>query len=473
MFYSDRAISAQSEDKLNRSGFAKLLAQTLVNLNSEDTFTVGLFGKWGSGKTSIVNMTLSEIESIQSQKQDEQHIIVVHFDPWNFTDTNQLLTQFFVRLANEFQKKRDANLTKIGQALAKYSDAFSLLELIPGVGAPIAAASKWGFSLLVKKMQRGLDERDVLKQKDQVIKLLREQSHRILVVLDDIDRLSNEQIRYVFQLITSVARFPKTTYLLVFDKEIVVEALKDVQSGNGQDYLEKVIQMPIQIPDIHRSDLHNILFEQLDQIKADFPDVGFSPDHFRYLFEVCIDPFIKHLRDVNRLSNTLRFKLSGVPADIDYVDMIALSILEIHHPLVYEWIKANKPTLTGDFDTSLMSNSWEPNDWKNHYTEKLQELVLREYGQVEANYNTKLVLKALSYIFPYFARKIGMLYEAYDPSMYRKYNQVAHADKFDRYFRLTIDDLPYTSLDVQNLLYHYDHVAITDFIRCQDLKGSS
>ena len=45
MFYSDRAIGSQSEDKLNRSGFARLLAKTLVNLNSEDTFTVGLFGK--------------------------------------------------------------------------------------------------------------------------------------------------------------------------------------------------------------------------------------------------------------------------------------------------------------------------------------------------------------------------------------------------------------------------------------------
>ena len=473
MFYSDRAIGSQSEDKLNRSGFARLLAKTLVNLNSEDTFTVGLFGKWGSGKTSIVNMTLSEIDSMQSQKPEGQQIIVVHFEPWNFTDTNQLLTQFFVRLANEFQKKSDENLTKIGQALERYSDAFSLLELIPTVGAPIATASKWGVNLLGKKMQRGLDERDVLKQKDQVIKLLSEQSNRILVVLDDIDRLSNEQIRYVFQLITSVARFPKTTYLLVFDKEIVVEALKDVQSGNGQDYLEKVIQMPIQIPDIRRTDLRNVLFDQLDQIKADFPDVGFSLDHWRYLFEVCVDPFIKHLRDVNRLSNTLRFKLAGVPAEIDYADMIALSILEIHHPLVYEWIKVNKPALTGEFDFSLMGNSRKEIDWKKYYAEILQELVLREYGQAEVNFNTELVLKALSRIFPYFGRKVGMLNEAYEPAQYRKNNQVAHADKFDRYFSLTIDDLPYTSTDVQYLLYHYDDIAISTFIRLQDRKGSS
>lgn len=50
MFYSDKPISSNNEDKLNRKGFAKLLAHTLVHLDSKDTFTVGLFGKWGCGK---------------------------------------------------------------------------------------------------------------------------------------------------------------------------------------------------------------------------------------------------------------------------------------------------------------------------------------------------------------------------------------------------------------------------------------
>ena len=106
MFYSDKPISSNGEDKLNRKGFAKLLAHTLVHLNSKDTFTVGLFGKWGCGKTSLVNMTLAEIENIQMDCTSEKPLVVVHFEPWNFTDTNQLLTQFFVRLANELQKKR-------------------------------------------------------------------------------------------------------------------------------------------------------------------------------------------------------------------------------------------------------------------------------------------------------------------------------------------------------------------------------
>lgn len=156
MFYSNKPINSNSEDQLNRKGFAKLLANTLVNLDSKDTFTVGLFGKWGCGKTSLVNMTLSEIDNIQKNVEEDEKIIVVHFEPWNFTDTNQLLTQFFVRLANEFQKKGDKSLTKIGKNLEKYADAFSLLEYIPGVGATIASVSKWGASWLGRKMQKVL-----------------------------------------------------------------------------------------------------------------------------------------------------------------------------------------------------------------------------------------------------------------------------------------------------------------------------
>ena len=79
MFYSDKPISSNNEDKLNRKGFAKLLAHTLVHLDSKDTFTVGLFGKWGCGKTSLVNMTLAEIENIQAKNETDEQIICCTF----------------------------------------------------------------------------------------------------------------------------------------------------------------------------------------------------------------------------------------------------------------------------------------------------------------------------------------------------------------------------------------------------------
>ncbi|MGI5906640.1 MAG: KAP family P-loop NTPase fold protein [Candidatus Pararuminococcus gallinarum] len=473
MFYSDRPINSNAEDKLNRKGFAKILAQTLANLDSKDTFTIGLFGKWGCGKTSLVNMTLEELENIQSHNSPEKQVIVIHFEPWNFTDTNQLLTQFFVRLANEFQKKGDQNLTKIGKALESYSDAFSLFELIPGVGAPIASVGKWGVSHLGQKIQKGLDERDVLNQKNQVIQLLKAQANRILIILDDIDRLSNEQIRYVFQLITSVARFPNTTYLLVFDKEIVVEALKGVQSGNGQDYLEKIIQMPIQIPEIQHSALRNVLFEQLDRIIVDFKELRYSQKRWQRLFESCVDPFITHLRDINRLCNVLRFKLTGISSEIDFTDMLAISILEIHHPLVYDWVKNNKSVLTGENDYSPLGVDKTPKAWLAHYSEMLGELVSLEHPEASVECETELVINLLVDLFPHFGQRVGKTYEVYDKNQLNRNNQIAHPDKFDRYFQLDINSIAYRTVDVLNVIYRWDENDIIAFLLEQEEKDTS
>lgn len=165
-------------------------------------------------------MTLREIEEQQRNLCAEKRLIIVHFEPWNFSDSNQLLNQFFIRMSNEFRNRGDKNLERIGNALEKYSDAFDLLEsLSPTVGL-LGFLGKRGTAALGKRLKRGADEKDILMQKEFIIKLLQKQSNRILVVIDDIDRLSNPKICHVFQLITSVAKFPNTMYLLVFDKDI-------------------------------------------------------------------------------------------------------------------------------------------------------------------------------------------------------------------------------------------------------------
>lgn len=65
MFYSDEPIQSGEGGQLGRVGFAHLLAESLLNMKTEDAFSIDLYGKWGSGKTSIVNMMLYEIEERQ------------------------------------------------------------------------------------------------------------------------------------------------------------------------------------------------------------------------------------------------------------------------------------------------------------------------------------------------------------------------------------------------------------------------
>lgn len=468
MYYSDNPILSSEEDLLGRSGFARILAESLVNLKAVDTFTVGLFGKWGSGKTSIVNMALREINTLQANTEAEDKLVVVHFEPWNFSTTDQLLSQFFIRLSNEFKSKKDKQLKAIADAIDNYSDSLDALEVIPGVGKAVAILGKYGAGVASKKLKKGDDRKDIQKQKEFIIQLIKQQKQRILVVIDDIDRLSSEQIRQVFQLIASVAKFPNTMYLLVFDKDIVVSALEKVQEGKGEDYLEKIIQMPIQIPDISKSKIRELTIDKLNTVIACYKDISFQQERWQQVFGYCIEPFINSLRDVNRLCNSVQFKLTSISSEVDFVDMVAISVLEIAVPDVYEWIKGNKSILTGSVDVATIRLHGKPQ--KELYSQFSSEIELLLHNDTISSEN---VINALSCIFPYFGQLVGKVFEAHDAKQLRRNSRLAHSDKFDRYFNLDLNAAEIKKAEVLNAVSSLDSKGFRDFLLDFDARGIS
>ena len=470
MYFDDKPIENLNEDSLGRASFSKLLAQTLFNLKNSDTFTVGLYGKWGSGKTSIVNMALQELNKLQEDATEKT--VVVHFEPWHFSDSKQLLNQFIIRLANEFGSKSDATMNKIGKALEAYSGAFSLAELIPVAGAPIAAVGKGLFSGFGKHMQKDISTQDVLQQKANVIKLLEKQKTKILVVIDDIDRLTDEQIRQVFQLVSAVAKFPNTAYLLVFDKDIVVKALNNLHKDKGEDYLHKIIQMPIQIPDVKESELHKSLFTNLDKIIEEYK-TPFHADRWKNVFIPCVAPFISNLRDVNRLLNSVKFKLTTISAEIEFSDMVAICAIEIGAPAIFEWIKSNKSVLVGDPDiNSFGTYKYTQSQWIEIYTKALTPLIDNRV-QVKGYAKDRLetVFNALAYLFPSFGNKIGKGNYSATVETARKNCYICNTDKFNRYFDLDIDGIFITKAMVNEVVYSYNEKELEDFFDQKNSEG--
>lgn len=253
MINTDKPINTSEEDKLERSEFVKRISKAICEFNSKDNFTIALQGIWGCGKTSILNMISKEIAVINEK------ITVVSFNPWNFTDGNQLVSQFFMNLSSEL-KNRKTNKTlkkikkkdkyaRIGELIDKYSYSLEYAEYLPVIGKYLKIvpklASSFGSSL---KEKNSANTQNIIYQKNVLINALNDIDSRILIIIDDIDRLPNEQIRLIFQLVSSVAGLPNITYLLSYDKEIVVRALHDVQTCNGEEYLEKIIQVAFDVP---------------------------------------------------------------------------------------------------------------------------------------------------------------------------------------------------------------------------------
>lgn len=466
MYNSDFPISTQSEDALGRASYARNLARTITKYGIVDSLCIGLLGPWGCGKTSILNMMIEEIEEID---REANSLLVIRFEPWNFTSTDQLLNQFFMVLANELMSGEDKKKNTIGEAIAEYGDTFDALGSIPLLGSALASLAKAGAKLASDKLNTGTSRKGIQEQKKVVERLLRDFDKKLLIVIDDIDRLNNEQIRQIFQLVTAVARFPNTIYLLVFDRGVVVRALEKVQEGNGNAYLEKVIQVPLSIPEISREKREQVLFARLDEIVSAY-DMRLETSHWQRVFLACVRPYIANLREVNRLTNLLQFKLASISQEVNFADVVALTILEIILPEVYEWIKHNKSVLTGMWEYGSTTYGWDAKEQTIYQAsrEELKELLAKGGVKHSTDENINRLCGCIKTLFPYWSQKSVQQY-ALDEL--RSENRVAHPDKFDRYFNLDINEIVLRRGDIETALNILSMIELGAFMKELDVRG--
>ena len=71
MFNTDKPIDNISSDLLNRASFSEQLAKAILSYTNTDNFTISLCGKWGSGKTSILNMVETYINTLTQNYSED------------------------------------------------------------------------------------------------------------------------------------------------------------------------------------------------------------------------------------------------------------------------------------------------------------------------------------------------------------------------------------------------------------------
>ncbi len=230
---ADNPIQDARDDSLGREVGAKVFAGQVLALDVSEGVVVGVLGAWGSGKSSFVNLARDEFAAAAD---------VLDFNPWMFSGAEQLVESFFTELAA--QLKLRPGLAEIGDDLADYGEAFAGLGWVPLAG-PWIERGRGSAKLLAKLLSRKREGTGGRRKK--LSAALAGLERPIVVVLDDIDRLSTGEIRDVFRLVRLTASFPNIVYLLAFDRSRVETALAE-QGVPGRDYLEKILQVAIDLP---------------------------------------------------------------------------------------------------------------------------------------------------------------------------------------------------------------------------------
>jgi len=445
MFRPDQPIKSYKEDILGRKSFAQSLGDAILSYKEKESIVIGLFGEWGSGKTSIINMAIEHVNSVLEKEADHKKPIIVNFNPWNYSDQNQLISQFFRQLSLILRRPDySSSVNKAGKRLEIYGSLFEPLALIPVVGPIFYNLSKV-FKSIGNAIKRwgNLKSNDLNSIREELNELLAEQPHKILIVIDDVDRLNDTEIRQIFQLVKSLGDFPNTIYLLAFDKNVVIKALMKVQKGSGQEYLEKVVQIPFEVPLIPKQEVEKLLSMQLSELLRDMPEARWDQDYWSDIYDGGLKCFFGNIRDVNRYINTLRFGFEMVKEEVNPIDFLAITAIQVFSPELYYGIRDNKDVFSGIFLDYERSN-----EKRTIYRTLCDQLISR------ANEPPPKVLKdLLRRLFPKLDSIYGnTIYLTEDLNEWRKKCRICSPDIFEVFFRLSLPRGEMSQNEIQAIL---------------------
>lgn len=459
-YSADRAINSCSEDLLGRATFSRKLGQAIFEYKGSNSLVLGVFGKWGTGKTSVINMALQTVEEIS--QGSEKKPIIFRFSPWNYSDKDNLIWLFFNELQVKIEMDGNENFKKnVGSILKNYADIFNVASLIPVVGTAVAStlksASQAGGELLSRSP-------DLNGTKMKLAKALQDEKQRIIVVVDDIDRLTNEQIRDIFQLVKQVGDLPNIIYVLAMDREVVSNALTEVHKFDGNEYLEKIIQIPFEIPELKRSKLYEIFFAKLDGVINEIsPDIIWDQQYWNNVFNNCIAPYLHTLRDVNRIINVFHFKYSMLFQETSFEDMVGITTIEVLEPTLYRWIINNKDAVCGGLWHDISAREKKAEEYQRYYENEFKSIGLEP----------EKTFKCLSALFPVFKKDVGIvLYDGYNSTNVRSQMRMAHADRFDLYFELDMDSISVPRPLINDCINSLDEDALISAIKEINQQGN-
>jgi hypothetical protein len=411
-FYFDNPISKLKNDTLNRQGVAKIIIEKTQNTtNPDSSFAIGISSEWGTGKTSFLNL-------IERGLNDKNRIII-HFNPWLNSDDNTVVKPFFDELSGKLKKYN----RELSNELLTYS------KMLNEIGPIETSILSKVFPALFKNTN------DLRQQFESINKAILSSGLQIVIFIDDLDRLYEKEIVEVLRLIRNSASFANTVFIVAYDRNYLISALRKVNEYHPNFYLEKIFQIEITLPKFYYFAIVNRLKELLiphmeecdkERLENILNNTAFNHisrgNYFRY-------SLLENLRDVNRFVNSFLISYEALKGEIVLVDLLNIELLRIKFLGVY-MLLANDynfylTTKGGQSRNNYLTLKKEKIGDKEKEKTLLEEYLEKSYEEVGIPENQ--IVDALKYVNVVFPD-----YDIYSVSL--QLTSIANPVGIDRYF---------------------------------------
>lgn len=408
---------SRENDLLDTMSYVHQLKELIKNTASpQSAFAIGLVSPWGYGKTTFLGY-------LKSQFSNDDNI-VMGFDVWKCKTASVVINNFFDLLREK---------------LSPHS--FSISRLIKDYTYLLMKHSEHGF---VKSLT-GIffRSRNIEEAYENINREIRKINKRVIITIDDVDRLDKEEIFEVVRLIRNTGSFSNTFFIVAYDKNYLLNAISHINAYNPNLSLEKIFQLEFALPALDDQQLMEYLVLQLKhfltpQSQKDLEEFRKREFTFGNIKTDLTSIFIRNVRDVKRFINTFKVDYAFLKDEVFFQDFYNLELIKFKYPEIYMEFYRNR--------TLLLNTEAKANVHPKIFTHRLaryddhqsksHHLVLRQF--LSQNQSTFLIdEKDVKIITDSFAKifkepDTDLSYES------KSFFSVIVPSMFDRYFRVNV-----------------------------------
>nr|WP_272908993.1 P-loop NTPase fold protein [Nitrospina gracilis] len=405
--------------------FAKYVAKSICHMVPLEGVVYGINGEWGAGKSTLANFIISYLQDKEFLKEEGVVLnapIIMEFNPWLFYGKGVLASQFL----------KELQWVLVNEGILKGYKVFGYDYLIKI--QDLLSKTKISFWTQLLWLLPCFKHKNIKDLKGEIGDILKKKNRKVLVVIDDIDRLAIDEIIELFKLIKIIADFPNIIYLLCFEKKVVVNALKEFQKLPGDSYLEKIVQNPLDLPNPDETQLKEIISKRFGEVLGSKSEEFWGDSRTADMYYEVIVPLFNTPRHINRFINSLHITYPAIKDQVNLVDFICIELMRVFIPDAYEIVRNNKSYFVARSGFDSVSS-----DKKKEKIEPFHKEWFDRFGQAKSHKICGVTKKALMLLFPLLEQIWGGFTLGSDSEReWANDRRMCSEEYFEIYFRLSL-----------------------------------